>query len=75
MTTTDPVDWRRKPEPEPVWLNLTSASIRYDVHRNTLRRMIDRGDLSAMRIGPRGDYRLRVADLDALLTPVTGETS
>lgn len=57
-------------ETPPVYLSLTSAARRYDSHRNTIRRAIDRGELPAVRIGTRGDYRVRVADLERWARPV-----
>lgn len=58
------------PEPTPVYLSLTSAAIRFDVSRKTIKRAIDRGDLSAVRLGARGDLRVRIADLDRWARPV-----
>ncbi|MFB7842528.1 MULTISPECIES: helix-turn-helix domain-containing protein [unclassified Microbacterium] len=55
---------------EPVWLSIPSAAARHDVSVLTLRRMISRGELPASRIGPRGGYRIRVSDLDAMMRPV-----
>ncbi|TCJ29812.1 DNA-binding protein [Microbacterium sp. PI-1] len=54
----------------PVYLSLTSAAARFDVSRKTIRRAIDRGELSAVRLGARGDLRVHVADLDRWARPV-----
>jgi len=37
------------------------------VHRNTVARMIGRGELPAFRLGTRGDIRIRSADLVSYL--------
>lgn len=58
------------PEPSPVYLSLTSAAVRFDVSRKTIKRAIDRGDIPAVKLGPRGDLRVRVADLDRWPRPV-----
>lgn len=54
----------------PVYLSLTNAARRFDVERKTIRRAIDRGELAAVRIGSRGDLRVRIADLDRWARPV-----
>ncbi|KKX98952.1 helix-turn-helix domain-containing protein [Microbacterium sp. Ag1] len=56
--------------PAPVYLSLTSAAVRFDVDRKTIRRAIDRGELPAVRLGARGDLRVRVVDLDRWARPV-----
>lgn len=53
-----------------VYLSLTSAAVRYDVDRKTIRRAIDRGDLPAVRIGTRGDLRVHITDLEHWARPV-----
>lgn len=62
------------PQPSPatvaVFLSLTSAATRYDVDRKTIRRAIDRGELPAVRLGARGDLRVRIADLERWARPV-----
>lgn len=37
------------------------------VHRNTVVRLIGRGELPAFRVSTRGDIRVRLADLTAFL--------
>lgn len=49
-------------------LRLTEAAKYLDVHPETLRRWVREGRVDYARLGPRGDLRFRVADLDALLT-------
>lgn len=74
MTTSDPnpapVTWRTKPVPEAVYLGLTAASVYTDIARDTLRRRIADGSLPAYKFGNRGDIRIRVTDLEALMVPV-----
>ncbi len=38
------------------------------VHCNTLRRWSEQGIINAYRVGPRGDRRFRLEDVNALLT-------
>jgi len=38
------------------------------VHCNTLRRWNEKGMINAYRVGPRGDRRFRLEDINALLT-------
>jgi excisionase family DNA binding protein len=38
------------------------------VHSNTLRRWCELGIIKAYRVGPRGDRRFRLEDINALLT-------
>lgn len=61
-----------KPSPATtaVYLSLTSAAARLDVHRYTIKRAIDRGELPAVRLGARGDLRVRIADLEHWARPV-----
>lgn len=47
------------------YLSLTASASYLDVHRDTLRRAVDRGELPAIKLGPRGDLRIRRRDLDA----------
>ena len=42
-------------------------------HRTTILRAIARGDLRARRLGPTGDFRVPVDELDAWLQPTNGE--
>lgn len=42
---------------------------------STLRKRISQGELPAVRLGARGDFRVRTSDLEALLTPVSGAAS
>lgn len=46
------------------------AAAHIGVSAQTLRRMIDRGELPAYRIGPR-NIRIDVSDLDTLARPIT----
>jgi excisionase family DNA binding protein len=43
------------------------------VHCNTLRRWSERGMINAYRVGPRGDRRFRLEDVNALLTEKTSD--
>lgn len=54
----------------PVYLSMTSAAARYDIHRDTIKRAINRGDLPAVCVGPRRQIRVRLTDLDAWALPV-----
>ncbi len=55
--------------PDPTDLSVAEAALRLGVDSKTIRRMIARGDLPARRIGPRL-IRIRVADIDAVGTPL-----
>jgi len=50
-------------------LGLTSAEAarRLGVHKGTLYRLIQSGQLPAARVSPRGDYRISVKAIDRLL--------
>lgn len=59
--------------PEPLrrrWVSIAEAAVHYGVHRDTIRRMIDRGEMYAERIGPR---RVRV-DLNSVHAVPLGPT-
>lgn len=53
------------PDPADHYLPLTASAAYLGMHRDTLRRAIDRGELPAIKVGPRGDLRIRRRDLDA----------
>lgn len=57
-----------------VWLSLAEAAEYLGVEQKTLRRMIDRGELSANRFGPRL-IRIAQADLDAAMQPIAATYS
>ena len=57
------------PEAADHYLPLTASAAYLGMHRDTLRRAIDRGELPARKFGPRGDLRIRRRDLDAWGTP------
>lgn len=57
------------PEAADHYLPLTASAAYLGMHRDTLRRAIDRGDLPAIKVGPRGELRVRRRDLDAYGTP------
>lgn len=50
------------------YVGMGGAARRYDVSERTIRRLIAEGDLPAYRVGRQ--IRIRVADLDALATPI-----
>lgn len=52
------------------YLSMSTAAERYDVHRDTIKRAIERGDLPAVRVGTRGLIRVRIADLECWARPV-----
>lgn len=54
---------------QPLRLKLSAAAARHDVHPDTLRRRIARGDLHAYRLGAR-IITVDVAELDELFRPV-----
>lgn len=55
--------------PDPVELTIAEAAMRLGVDPKTIRRWISSGTLAARRVGPRL-IRIRVADLDAIGTPL-----
>lgn len=57
------------PEAADHYLPLTASAAYLGMHRDTIRRAIDRGELPARKFGPRGDLRIRRRDLDAWGTP------
>lgn len=44
-----------------------------NVHPNTVRRWSQQGVLNSFRIGPRGDRRFLLADVESLLQTIVGE--
>jgi excisionase family DNA binding protein len=63
----------RQRQSEPIYCSLADAATRLGVHPATLRRRIADGTLPAWRVGHK-DIRLKVADVDRLLTPIeTGD--
>lgn len=56
---------------KPQLVKITTGARLVDVHPNTLRNAIARGDLKAVRYGARA-IRIDVADLLALFTPYVG---
>lgn len=59
----------------PVYLSMTSAAARYDIHRDTIKRAINRGDLPAVHVGPRRQIRVRLTDLERWALPVRNGAS
>ena len=51
------------------FLTIEAAADALDVHPRTIRRRIAEGRLKAYRVGPR-HIRIKVDDLDALMTPI-----
>jgi len=51
--------------PQNKWLTANEAASRLRVHPKTLYRLIRQGKVPAYRMGARGEWRLRVEDLDA----------
>ena len=55
-------------------LNLQDTARRLKVHENTIRRLVNMGQLRAVRISTRGDLRFRLRDIEIFLeqreTPV-----
>lgn len=63
---------RRHPEQvQRGFIGIPEAATYLDVTTKTVRRMIARGQLDAFRLGDRL-IKIRIADLDALMTPVGG---
>lgn len=54
-------------------LCVKEAALELDVAPATIRRAIKAGSLPALRLGATGRYRIREADVDALLVPVEPE--
>jgi excisionase family DNA binding protein len=48
-------------------LSTAEAARRLGVHKGTIYRLIENGQLPAARISPRGDYRISVKAIDRLL--------
>jgi excisionase family DNA binding protein len=61
-----------KSAPIPVFESLRDASVRTGFSIPTLREKIDDGELPAYRISdkPNSPFRVRIADVDALMKPV-----
>lgn len=57
-----------KQQIQPGYVSIVDAAIYLDVAPKTVRRMINRGDLRAYRLGSRV-LKLKVSDLDNVLTP------
>ncbi|MBI2934631.1 MAG: helix-turn-helix domain-containing protein [Chloroflexi bacterium] len=49
-------------------LTLVEVAAALHVHVNTVRRLVYSGRLTAIRISPRGDLRVRPADLEQFMT-------
>jgi excisionase family DNA binding protein len=62
---------RRHPEKQRAYIGIPEAATYLDVDHKTIRRLITSGDLSAGRLGKRL-IKIKVTDLDALLTPMRG---
>ena len=60
--------------PKPRFLTTGSAAELASCHRATILRAIAAGELEAVRLGTRGDYRIPVAAFEAWLQPTTEET-
>jgi excisionase family DNA binding protein len=55
----------------PNWLSIPQVAEKIGVHPNTIRNLVQRGELPAVRIGAR-IIRIDEAQADALLTPYVG---
>lgn len=64
-------DRRRPKQVRRGFVGIPEAATYLDVTTKTVRRMIARGQLEAYRLGDRL-IKIRIADLDALMTPVGG---
>lgn len=58
--------------PAPLERMLTTREVAewLHLHRNTVERLVHRGELRAVRICRRGDYRFRLGDIEAYLRSV-----
>lgn len=56
--------------PQRELLTVDEIAVRLAVHRATVYRAIDRGELQARRLGENGSYRVTEAALEAFLRPV-----
>lgn len=54
----------------PAWASIEDAATYLGVHPGTVRRRIAEGKLKAYRLGGKLTIRVKLADLDALLTPI-----
>ncbi len=71
-TTVEPIPNTLGQCPDvPQLVKITTGARLVDVHPNTIRNAISRGDLKAVRYGARA-IRIDVADLLALFTPYVG---
>lgn len=66
----------RRPSEEirPAYLGIPEAAAYLDVHKSTIRRAITANRLPAYRIGNR-IIKVKIADLDAMLTPLRGDVA
>jgi len=48
------------------YVRLAIASERYDIHRQTLKERLRRGELDGFKTGPRGHWRVSLASLRAM---------
>jgi excisionase family DNA binding protein len=55
-------------------LSTGAAAREAGCERSTIRRAIERGELSAVRLGPTGNYRIAREELARWLRPTTEET-
>jgi excisionase family DNA binding protein len=62
---------RRHPEQHRAYVGIPEAAAYLDVDHKTIRRLIAAGQLPAGRLGKRL-IKIKVTDLDALLTPMRG---
>ena len=49
------------------WVDVQDIVARLDVHEQTVRRWIKRGELPAIMFGRRSGYRIRESDLEAFI--------
>ncbi|OQZ89519.1 hypothetical protein BST11_16960 [Mycobacterium alsense] len=62
---------RRQPEQRPAYLGIPEAAAYLDVDHKTIRRLIAAKRLPGYRLGNR-IIKVKIADLDAVLTPMQG---
>jgi excisionase family DNA binding protein len=62
---------RRRPAVQPAYLGILGAAVYLDGDHKTIRRLIASKRLAAWRLGNR-IIKIKVADLDAVLTPMQG---
>ncbi|MFC7789736.1 helix-turn-helix domain-containing protein [Microbacterium sp. MAHUQ-60] len=63
-TNTTPTDLQE-------WVSIEAAANLYDVSRDTIRRMISRGEIEAVRFGPRL-IRVNIASIPAAVRSIGG---